>query len=431
VLPDIAPVIDVSSESLRKELLFAFLGGLILNLMPCVFPVLSIKALSLVKKSQQAPWEVRRHGMVFTLGVLTCFLVIAGVLLILRYSGAQLGWGFQLQSPIVVTLLAYLMFAVGLSLSGVFTLGSSLMGLGSGVAAKPGYLGSFATGMLATLVATPCTAPFMGTALGFALTQPWAVGLAVFMTLGFGLAFPYLLLSFFPPLFRFLPKPGPWMVRFKELLAFPMYATAAWLIWVLTLQTGSEGIVTALFGLILIAFAAWLFNCTRLPSQGWRRAGNVGTVAVLLMALGLVELPVFEQSDTPSPHRTGEGPEWQPFSQERLAALRAQGKPVFINFSAAWCITCLTNERVALKSSRLAKAFEENGIVYLKADWTNRNPKITAVLSSFGRTGVPLYVYYPPKADKLVILPQILTEAIILEYLNLIGGPGIFENVYY
>jgi len=425
-------------SSLKKELFLAFFGGLILNFMPCVFPILSIKALSLIDKSRKAPWQVRRHGLVFTAGVLSCFAVIAGLLIALRSGGAQIGWGFQLQSPVFVTLLAYLMFAVGLSLSGAFAVGGSLMGLGSGLAARGGYSGSFFTGALATLVATPCSAPFMGAALGFALTQPWPVALSIFQALGLGLAFPYLVMSFFPAVFKYLPKPGTWMIRFKEFLAFAMYGTTVWLVWVLTLQTGPQGIAAALTGLVAIAFAAWLFSSTREFARRGRMLGNTATVITVVLALSLVGLPVFQTSDAKNTNMTtqqkqaGQGPVWEPFSRQRLAELRAAGRPVFINFTAAWCITCLVNERVALSSSRLAAIFAEQGIVYLKADWTNYDPEITQVLSEFGRSGVPLYVYYPAGVQaEPVILSQLLTEDVVLEELGFAVEQSVDERLYY
>jgi thiol:disulfide interchange protein DsbD len=377
--------------------------------------------LSIVDKSRKAPAEVRKHGLVFSAGVLSCFAVIGVLLIALRYGGAQIGWGFQLQSPLFVTLLAYLMFAVGLSFSGFISIGDSLMNIGGGLAARAGYAGSFFTGALATLVATPCSAPFMGTALGFALAQPWPAALGIFQGLGLGLAFPYLLLSFFPTLFRLLPKPGPWMARFKEFLAFPMYGTAVWLLWVLTQQTGSAGIAAALTGLVLIAFAAWLFQTTRHGTPQWRSAGNLGAVAALLVALVLVAWPASSTpGNGPMPVRTaGSGPVWEPFSRQRLSELRTEGRPVFLNFTAAWCITCLVNERVALSSPRVAAAFAERNIAYLKADWTNQDAAISKALEEFGRSGVPLYVYYPPGArSEPRLLPQLLTEAMVLDQLD-------------
>ena len=251
--------------------------------------------------------------------------MIAGMLIALRAGGAQIGWGFQLQSPVFVTLLAYLLFAMALSLSGVFTLGSTLMGVGGSLAIRPGYSGSFATGALATLVATPCTAPFMGTALGFALTQPWLVSLAIFQALGLGMALPYLLLSFSPALRRFLPRPGPWLERFKEMLAFPLYATAAWLVWVLSLQTGSAGVAVALTGMILLAFAAWLVRATAAAGPHWYWAARLGAVAAMVLALVLVRLPAATgPAVSQAPGLTQQGVAWEPFSKERLAELQAE-----------------------------------------------------------------------------------------------------------
>lgn len=400
-------------------LILALLGGMVLNLMPCVFPVLSVKVLHFAHQAHNAPTAVRWHGVVFTTGVLVSFALIAGLLLLLRAGGAQIGWGFQLQSPFFVTTLAYLLFILGLSLSGALTLGARLMDLGSGWATRSDYMGTFATGGLATLVATPCTAPFMGTALGYALTQPWPTALAVFQALGFGFALPYLVLSFKPSLLRFLPKPGPWMARFKEFLAFPLYATAAWLIWVLSQQTGPTGVAVALTGLILIALAIWLLGTTAAVSRRWRLLGRLSAVAALISALALAQLP---QAITPDslPQTAMSNPkagDWELFSPQRLAELRAGNQPVFVNFTAAWCITCLVNERVALSSPRVKAGLAEAGITYLKADWTNHDPAITTMLASFGRSGVPLYVLYPPaqQGTEPIVLPQILTESLVLK----------------
>lgn len=402
--------------SLSQAALFALLGGIILNLMPCVFPVLSIKILGFVQHGQGSSRVIRRHGVIFTAGVLASFAAVAGILIALRAGGAQIGWGFQLQSPAFVTLLVLLIFAMGLSLSGVLTIGGSLMGIGHGLATRPGYSGSFATGMLTTLVATPCTAPFMGASIGFALTQPWYVSLLVFQSLGLGLALPYLLFSFSPALLRFLPRPGPWMERLKRFLALPMYATAAWLIWVLSLQAGTEGVMIALAGMVFIAFSAWLLQMGPAKGKIWRLTGIPVMVMVMGIAVAVVDLPSGTES-TVSEGR--QDPMWEPFSRSRLAEMRANNQPVFINFTAAWCITCLTNEHVALSSPRVAARFIEKGVIGLKGDWTGQDPEITKALDAFGRSGVPLYVLYPSTAGaEPIILPQILTEALLLETLE-------------
>ncbi len=412
--------------------LFALMGGLILNLMPCVFPVLSMKALALAAKAHGERQHAAIGGAVFTLGVLVSFAAIAGSLIALQAGGTQVGWGFQLQSPVFVTLLAYLLFAVGLSLSGVFAVGSSLMGIGGNLSAVSGHRGAFLTGVLAAIVATPCTAPFMGAAIGFALTQPAAVSMGVFLALSLGMALPYLLLSLFPSLLRFLPRPGAWMERLKQALAFPMYASAIWLVWVLSQQTGPQGVLVALAGILLIAFAAWLHGATREGARGWRVTGAVGASAAVILALVLVRLPAPAPSPA-SPVATAslpsDGLAYEPYSADRLAQLRRENRAVFVNFTAAWCVTCLVNDRVALATQEVADAFARWDVAYLKGDWTNRDPEITAALREFGRSGVPLYVFYPP-ADSgrdPIVLPQILTEAAVVSTLDslnrdIIGG---------
>jgi thiol:disulfide interchange protein DsbD len=395
----------------------ALLGGLILNLMPCVFPVLSIKALSLLNHAHQTRLQARLHGLVYTLGVLASFALLGAVLIVLKAGGAQIGWGFQFQSPPFVLAAAYLMFAVGLSLSGVFSVGGSVAGIGSSLAARSGYSGSFFTGVLATIVATPCTAPFMGGALGYALTQPPAELMAVFLSLGFGLALPYLLLSNWPLLQRCLPRPGRWMERVKEVLAFPMYAAAVWLVWVLAQQAGSNAIAIALGGMVVIAFAAWLFETTRSGSTLARRSG--AGVAALAVAGALAGGYLGVKADSADTTRMTDSASAEkislPYTAERLQALRTRGEPVFVNLTAAWCITCLVNERVALSKSSVVEAFRKAGITYLKGDWTNQDRQITRQLAAFGRSGVPLYVFYPHGVDAgPVVLPQLLTPEIVL-----------------
>jgi thiol:disulfide interchange protein DsbD len=408
-----------ASPPFARAVLLALLGGVLLNLMPCVFPVLSLKALGLARHAHESPGTVRVHGLAYTAGVLVCFALVAGVLIALRAAGEQIGWGFQLQSPAFVALLAYFMFALALSLSGVFIIGGRLMGLGGNWADRPGYAGSFATGVLAVVVATPCTAPFMGAALGFALTQPWPVSLVVFQALGLGLALPYLLLSFSPALLRFLPRPGPWLEYGKQLLAFPLYATVAWLVWVLSRQAGPDGVAAVLAGLILTAFALWLAQTVRAAGRGWRLAGRAGAGLALVLALGLARLPATTGAESAyAAARPSSAVAWEPFSPARLAELQAAGQPVFVNFTAAWCITCLVNERIALSSPRVAMELAERKVVTLKADWTHRDPVITTALAAFGRAGVPLYLLYSPRTVEPVILPPILTEALLLQTLQ-------------
>jgi thiol:disulfide interchange protein DsbD len=412
-----------SWSTLPAALMLALAGGLVLNLMPCVLPVLSVKALSLIGHASRGAAVMRRHGLAYTLGVLVSFAIVAGALLSLRAAGEQIGWGFQLQSPAFVTVLAYVLFVMALTLSGVVTLGGRVAGLGSHLAARPGYAGSFFTGALAVVVATPCTAPFMASAIGFALTQPAPLALAVFEALGLGLALPYLALSLAPGWARRLPRPGPWMERLQQFLAFPLYATVAWLVWVLSRQVGPTGLAAGLAGLVLLGLGAWLYESTRRSARTARLVVRTVAALCLIAALGLVALP---GAPTATPgggpaERAGDPIPWEPYTPDRLAALRARGVPVFLNVTADWCITCLVNERVALRSPEVAAGFADRGVAYLKADWTRRDPQITGMLGSFERSGVPLYLLYPVSGSRALpaqVLPQILTERIVLEALE-------------
>jgi thiol:disulfide interchange protein DsbD len=401
---------------LTLAFVFAFLGGLILNLMPCVFPILAIKALSLINGlSGQGPEAAREravHGVAYTAGVLLFFAALAGLLLALRAGGTAVGWGFQLQYPPFVVFMAYVFFVIGLSLSGAVTIGARLMSLG-GAGTGSGTAGAFGTGALAALVAAPCTAPFMGAALGYAVTLSWPLALAIMLTLGFGLALPFLVLSLVPRLATLLPRPGAWMETLKQALAFPMFAGAAWLVWVLSVQTGSAGVALALGGLVLLAFGLWLRERTRGLPSARRRWGLAATSAALVGALYLgvatdrLAAPTLSEGEQSASRLASE-----PYSSERLAAARDARRPVFVNMTAAWCITCLVNERVALSTSGVARSFSDAGVLYLKGDWTNRDPAITAYLAEHGRNGVPLYVFYPPGGDPQV-LPQILSEEMV------------------
>jgi thiol:disulfide interchange protein DsbD len=415
---------ETAALGLGPAMLFAFLGGIILNLMPCVFPVLSIKAMALMGHDRA---QARSHGLVYTAGVLAAFAAVAGALIALRAGGAQIGWGFQLQDPVVVGVLAQVMVLLGLWMSGVFSLGGSVAGMGQGLASKGGYTGSFFTGVLATVVATPCTAPFMGAAIGFALLQPWGVSLAVFLALGLGMAFPFLVLTFSPGLMRRLPRPGLWMDRVKQVLAFPLYATAVWLVWVLSIQAGPNAVALVLGGMVLLGFGAWLYGITRMGGDRARLGGSAVAALALVVALAAttqapaVAVPVAAAPGSAA-GAAADAAGAVPFSEERLAELRAQGRPVFVNFTAAWCITCLVNERTSLSAAGVQAAMAEKGVVYMKGDWTNRDAVIAAVLERFGRSGVPLYLYYRPGAAEPEVLPQILTEGLVLEVLGRDGA---------
>ena len=361
--------------------------------------------------------QLRLHGLIYTAGVLATFVGLAGVLLALRAGGAEIGWGFQLQSPIAVAVIAYVLFAMGLSLSGVFHFGYSLQAVGGSLAHRTGLSGSFFAGALAVVVATPCTAPFMGTALGFALTQPAVVSLIVFLALGLGLALPFLLLTLAPQLVGRLPRPGAWMETLKQALAFPIYATVAWLMWVLGQQVGPSGLFAALMGLVLVALGAWSFSIWQTSGTWGRRVAAAVAVASMVTTAVAVAGLQRDQVDASPAKQAAAAAGIEPFTQRRLDELRAENRPVFVNMTAAWCITCLVNERVALSTEAVKSAFTAGNIAYLKGDWTNRNPEITRILERHGRSGVPLYLLYAG-GDEPVVLPQILTAATVLQEID-------------
>jgi len=386
--------------------------------MPCVFPVLSIKAIGLVEQAKKHPAAVRTKGLVFAAGVISSMLGLAAVLLALRAGGEQIGWGFQLQSPLFVTLMIYLLLAVGLNLSGVFEVGGGLAGVGDGLTQGNSYRASFFTGVLTTLVATPCTAPFMAAAVGAALTQSPLLALCIFAALGAGLALPYLLLSFAPYLRRALPKPGAWMDTLKQIFAFPMYASAAWLLWVLAQQTSSIGLGAALTGAILVALAAWSYQKSKWSSSGGRVAALITALAAVLLAILLPVRFADVSAAAVNVSSSGTSPAadaWQPYDAARVAELNARGRPILLNFTASWCLTCLVNERNAFADAAVQRIFHGKGITLMKGDWTNRDPAITKALADFGRAGVPLYVVYNSKPGSVqpIVLPQLLTAGIV------------------
>jgi thiol:disulfide interchange protein DsbD len=402
------------SQNVWLMLAFALLGGLLLNIMPCVFPILSLKALSIVQTAAHSAATARRNGYVFTLGILLCFAIIAGTLLVLRSGGEAIGWGFQLQSPVFVLTLAWLIFAMGLLFSGVWSFGESWMGIGHNMTTQRSYPGAFVTGVLAVIVATPCTAPFMGTALGYALTQPTGIALMIFLCLGLGMALPWLLISLWPGLSTYLPRPGAWMERVKQVLAFPLYATVAWLLWVLAQQVDQQGLLYALLSLVLIALGLWFWQNTRLAGRVWQTSALV--TLLLLVVLMSTLLWKLEPANAIT---AGAQDNWRPYDANTLARLRADHKAVLVNFTAAWCITCLVNEKVVLSSDEIKTELRDKTIVYMKGDWTNRDPAITRVLEQYGRSGVPLYLYYPADPQREVaVLPNILTKGIVLQALN-------------
>ena len=414
--------------SLVAALFFAFLGGVLLNLMPCVFPILSLKALGFATHAGDRS-GMRRHGLAFGAGVVLTFLFVAGLLMAVRASGAEVGWGYQLQSPAVVALLAGLMVAIGLMLAGVYEFGASLTRLG-GMGSGDGYSSSFATGILATIVATPCTAPFMGAAVGTALIRPPVEGLAVFAGLGLGMAAPYVTLSFWPAMARRLPKPGRWMETFKQFLAFPMFAVAVWLLWVFGLQVGVDAATRLLFGLLFLALGLWILGRWPATTASTRTRIVTRTAAAVAMVIAVLAGLEAARAEPPALATTAGGTaaaaaEWGEWSEARVAELREQGRPVFVDFTAAWCISCQVNERVALETEPARTAFAEHDVALLKADWTRRDPEITRALARFGRSGVPLYVMYPadPMAEPK-LLPALLTPKIVVNAVEEAAASG-------
>ncbi|KAA3620051.1 MAG: DUF255 domain-containing protein [Calditrichaeota bacterium] len=412
-----------STTGLFYALIFSFIGGMILNLMPCVLPVLSIKVLSFVNQAGEKDSQPWKHGLFFTFGVLITFWLLAGTLIALRAGGEQLGWGFQLQSPMFIVILSAIIFLFGLSLFGVFEIGTSLMSVGGKMDRGSGLGGSFWSGVAATVVATPCTAPFMGSALGYALTQPTWVAMLVFTFLGLGMSAPYLVLASSPKLLTFVPKPGRWMESFKQFMGFLMMATVVWLVWVLGNQTGVDGIAVLLFALLFVSIGSWIYGRWATP-VATAKTRNIATIMAAIFMISGVYFGVANTQDlTPaatSSHTTG-SIEWQPYSEELLAKLHENNQPIFIDFTASWCLSCKVNERVAF-SDKAGKKFKELGIATVKADWTNRDPVISKALEKFGRNSVPLYVLYDGKNATPHILPEIITESIILEAIQKVGN---------
>ncbi|MFO1242149.1 MAG: protein-disulfide reductase DsbD family protein [Rickettsiales bacterium] len=396
---------EASSESATflTAILFALLGGIILNAMPCVFPILSLKVIKLISYANHSRGVAARHGFAYTAGILISFLIVAGTLAALKHTGLEIGWGFQLQSPFFVTSMIFLLFLVGLNLSGIFNLPSIGGLLGHKKASEDNYAGSFFTGVLATLVATPCTAPFMATALGFALTQSLPVSFIIFLALGFGMALPYLAVSLIPALANHLPKPGPWMERLRQFLAFPIYATLVWLLWVLTLQSGPSGVAAALSGLVVLALIVWILGL----NIGW--AKRLAVTACLLIVL----VYTLFTSRGDYTYDTMQDISVAPYSEKILNSLLANKQPVFVNATAAWCLTCKVNETVALSSPKVHEHFKKMNVSVLVADWTKADPEVTKFLETHQRQGVPLYVYYAADGSQTV-LPQLLTPSIII-----------------
>lgn len=403
---------------LIAALFSGFLGGLILNLMPCVLPVISLKIFSFIAQAGESPVRIFRHGLAFAAGIFAWFLGLGVLVIVLKAGGSQVTWGaFQFQNPWFVVGLSVLVFLFALNLFGVFEItlpGSAATSLDH-AASGGGYGGSFFQGLFATLLATPCTAPFLGSALGFAFGQSAVVILAMFSAVALGMSLPYLLLSARPGWRKWIPKPGIWMERFKQFMGFPLLATNIWLLWVIQNQRGSEAVLVLLALFLLLGFCAWIYGIA-----GSRRLVAVmvllSVAALIAIAGRRVAATQITRIDAATAVMASEELDWVPYSPSVLEGLRAQGKPVFLDFTASWCLTCQFNERTAINVPAVRKILKEKGITAMKGDWTNSDPAITAALKSFGRVGVPLAVYYPPgKGSEPVVLPELLTENIVLE----------------
>ena len=403
------PEIELFDElNLLQAVLFAFIGGLILNLMPCVFPVISLKALSFVALGGKSLSKVRLHSLSFAFGVVLTFLTIALAIILLKQSGSVLGWGFQLQSPVVVSILALIMFLIGLVLLMDINIGSSLTRLGTSPNVNPNYMNSFSTGVLAVIVASPCTAPFMGAAIGYAILQPAIITLPVFLSLALGFAFPYLLLTANPGLISSIPKPGKWMETLKEFFAFPMFATSLWLVWVFSIQVNSDQLITLLICFFTVSIFMWVYKT-------FRNQIIIFGSSLLTILFLFTQINNFSTSQETSSRLNDSIDSWYFGIEEEF---QGSQQAYFINYTAAWCITCQANDKVALSRMKVKEFMAANDIKYVVADWTNKDKSILDALNKYGRSGVPLYVYWKPGMEKPSILPAILSEKIVLDALK-------------
>jgi thiol:disulfide interchange protein DsbD len=427
--------VETSGEQtpLGLYLLFALIGGLLLNIMPCVLPVIALKIFGMVKMAGDQPRRIKRLGWMFSLGILSSFLALASTVILLKLAGQQVGWGFQFQEPIFVIIMGAVVFAFGLSLFGVFEIqlpGAAVAGVSNVInkqGSEGGYAASFFEGVFATILATPCTAPFLGTALGFAFAQPWWIILLIFSVVAAGMAIPYLLLTAKPAWMRFLPKPGAWMETAKQFMGFLMMGTLLWLLYIFGKQLGMEAVIGAAGFLLTVGVAAWLIG--RFATLSAKRRTYwlawAGALAVTVVGFRLFLTPVLQAQEVlagTSPDgatASQEGIAWRPFTTATVEDLLQQHRTVFIDFTAEWCLTCKVNEKTVLADPEVIGRFASLGIVAVKADWTNRNPEITRLLAQFGRSGVPLYVIFPAASpDRPIVLPEVITKGIVLEALD-------------
>jgi thiol:disulfide interchange protein DsbD len=415
-----APAPTLAWLELLRIAALAFVGGLLLNLMPCVFPVLFLKGLALVNSGNEERPKLRMHGFVYAAGIVVSFWVLVGSLLGLRAAGATLGWGFQFQSPVFLALMAGLLFFMGLSLAGQFEIGLTLTSAGGALAAKQGYTGSFFTGVLAVVVATPCTAPFMGAAIGYALAQSAAVTFAVFTALALGLAAPYVALTLQPAWTRVLPKPGAWMEVLRQAISVPIFITVIWLAWVLVQAYGASVLAALLASFLLLAIAGWFLG--RWPAQRW---AALVAAAILLAAVLVSVFAPGKLAVAPETLGAQEATElWQPWSQGAVTRSLGAGQPVFVDFTASWCLSCQVNERVALSRPEVVQAFQARNVVLLKADWTRHDEAITQALTALDRSGVPAYALYTPGKADPQMLPEVLTPGIVIDALAKVPAAG-------
>jgi len=428
------PVSSVdASTSLWLYLLFALIGGLLLNIMPCVLPVIALKIFGMVRMAGDQPGRIRRMGWMFSLGILVSFLALASVVIVLKFAGQQVGWGFQFQEPLFVIIMGGVVFAFGLSLFGVFEInlpGAAVAGVSNVLnkqSGEGGYAGSFLEGVFATILATPCTAPFLGTALGFAFAQPWWLILLIFGVVAAGMAIPYLLLTAKPAWMKFLPKPGAWMETAKQFMGFLMMGTLLWLLYIFGKQLGMEAVIAAAAFLLAVGIAAWLVGRFATLSAKRRTYWLAWAGAILVTAAGfriflmpvLSAREVLTEASAVNASSAQEGIAWRPFTTTAVEELLQQRRTVFIDFTAEWCLTCKVNEKTVLSDADVIGRFASAGIAAVKADWTNRNPEITRLLAQFGRSGVPLYVIFPASTpDRPIVLPEVITKGIVLEAID-------------